>query len=162
MSEAQGPAVTVVVAVYNTMPYLTRCLESLVAQTIGAGQLEVIAVDDGSTDGGGAELDRFARLHPDIFTVLHQPNSGGPAVPSNRALDQANGRYVFFLGADDYLGPEALEEQPNTATAATAAQIRRVSTPTAMIATTTSPSSNGLPNRPSTREAGPSRMVSWT
>ncbi|MEV0717607.1 glycosyltransferase [Asanoa sp. NPDC050611] len=115
MSEAQGPAVTVVVAVYNTMPYLTRCLESLVAQTIGAGQLEVIAVDDGSTDGGGAELDRFARLHPDIFTVLHQPNSGGPAVPSNRALDQANGRYVFFLGADDYLGPEALERLVTTA-----------------------------------------------
>ncbi|GIF60428.1 glycosyltransferase [Asanoa iriomotensis] len=110
-----GPAVTVVVAVYNVMPYLTRCLESLVAQTIGPGQLEVVAVDDGSTDGSGAELDRFARLHPAIFTVLHQANSGGPAVPSNRALDAANGRYVFFLGADDYLGPEALERLVTTA-----------------------------------------------
>ncbi|MBO4207241.1 glycosyltransferase family 2 protein [Micromonospora echinofusca] len=102
------PDVTVVVAVYNTMPYLTRCLTSLVEQTIGRERLEVVAVDDGSTDGSGRELDRFARLYPDTVRVVHQPNSGGPAVPSNRALDLARGRYVFFIGADDYLGPEAL------------------------------------------------------
>ncbi|MBO1337574.1 glycosyltransferase [Streptomyces sp. VRA16 Mangrove soil] len=104
------PDVSVVVAVYNTMPYLTECLTSLVGQTIGLdGRMEIIAVDDGSTDGGEKELDRFAGLHPDVFTVVHQPNSGGPAAPSNRALDLARGRYVFFVGADDRLGPEALE-----------------------------------------------------
>jgi hypothetical protein len=70
--------------------------------------LEVIAVDDGSTDGSGAELDRFVRRFPDVFTVIHQANSGGPAAPSNRALGLASGRYVFFLGADDYLGRQAL------------------------------------------------------
>ncbi len=101
--------VTVIVAVYNTMPYLTRCLTSLVAQTIGLDRLEVIAVDDGSTDGGGRELDRFAERYPDTVQVIHQANSGGPAIPSNRALDRATGRYVFFLGADDYLGREALQ-----------------------------------------------------
>jgi glycosyltransferase involved in cell wall biosynthesis len=111
----ETPAVTVVVAVYNTMPYLTRCLESLAAQTIGHSQLEIIAVDDGSTDGSSAELERFARLHPGLITVLRQPNSGGPAAPSNRALDRATGRYVFFLGADDYLGTEALERLVSTA-----------------------------------------------
>ena len=67
-----------------------------------------MAVDDGSTDGSGAELDRFASEYPDVVKVIHQPNSGGPAVPSNRGLDAATGRYVFFIGADDYLGPEAL------------------------------------------------------
>jgi poly(ribitol-phosphate) beta-N-acetylglucosaminyltransferase len=103
------PDVTVVIAVYNTMPYLTRCLASVLRQTIGTERLEVIAVDDGSTDGSGAELDGWARRHPGTVTVVHQPNSGGPAVPSNRALDLATGRYVFFLGADDYLGREALE-----------------------------------------------------
>lgn len=100
--------VTVVVAVYNTMPYLTRCLESVVRQTIGLDRLELIAVDDGSTDGSGRELDRFARLHPGAVRVIHQENSGGPAQPSNRALDLATGRYVFFLGADDHLGLDAL------------------------------------------------------
>ncbi|MFG3689981.1 glycosyltransferase family 2 protein [Micromonospora sp. NPDC047740] len=103
------PDVTVITAVYNTMPYLTRCLTSLVEQTIGADRLEVIAVDDGSTDGSGRELDRFARLHPGTVKVIHQPNSGGPAAPSNRGLEHATGRYVFFIGSDDYLGPEALE-----------------------------------------------------
>ncbi|WP_189112572.1 glycosyltransferase family 2 protein [Pilimelia terevasa] len=102
------PEVTVVVAVYNTMPYLTRCLESLVTQSIGRDKLEVVAVDDGSTDGSGAELERYAARYPGLFTVIHQANSGGPAEPSNRALDVATGRYVFFVGADDYLGPQAL------------------------------------------------------
>ncbi|MFV2103449.1 glycosyltransferase [Micromonospora sp. LOL_024] len=103
------PDVTVVVAVYNTMPYLTVCLDSLLGQSIGLGRLEVVAVDDGSTDGSGEELDRFAKQYPGTVTVLHQPNSGGPAAPSNRALDVAQGRYVFFVGSDDHLGPEALE-----------------------------------------------------
>jgi glycosyltransferase involved in cell wall biosynthesis len=103
------PDVTVVVAVYNTMPYLTRCLTSVVEQTIGRDRLEVIAVDDGSTDGSAAELDRLAETYPDTVQVIHQANSGGPAAPSNRALARATGRYVFFLGADDYLGREALE-----------------------------------------------------
>lgn len=103
------PDVTVVVAVYNTMPALTECLDSLVGQSIGLDRMEIIAVDDGSTDGSGAELDRYAALHPGTVKVLHQANSGGPAGPSNRALDQATGRYVFFTGSDDYMGTEALE-----------------------------------------------------
>jgi poly(ribitol-phosphate) beta-N-acetylglucosaminyltransferase len=107
--ENASPDVTVIVAVYNVMPYLTRCLTSLVEQSIGHDRMEIIAVDDGSTDGGGEELDRFAERYPDVITVLHQPNSGGPAAPSNRALDAATGRYVYFVGADDYLGAEALE-----------------------------------------------------
>ncbi|GAA2091401.1 hypothetical protein GCM10009801_57330 [Streptomyces albiaxialis] len=103
------PDVSVVVAVYNTMPYLTRCLASLTAQTLGERRMEVVVVDDGSTDGSTAEIERFAQLHPGLFTVVRQPNSGGPASPSNRGLELACGRYVFFLGADDHLAPDALE-----------------------------------------------------
>lgn len=108
-ARAAEPDVTVVVAVYNTMPYLTECLNSLAEQTIGHDRLEVVAVDDGSTDGSAKELARFAARYPGVFRVITQPNSGGPAAPSNRALEVASGRYVFFLGSDDYLGPEALE-----------------------------------------------------
>jgi hypothetical protein len=107
--EVSAPDVTVVVAVYNTMPYLETCLTSLAEQSIGTDRLQVVAVDDGSTDGSAALLDRFAASYPSVFTVVHQPNSGGPAQPSNKALDLASGRYVYFLGADDHLGPEALE-----------------------------------------------------
>ncbi len=103
------PDVTVIVPVYNTMPYLRACLDSLVDQTLGQGRLQAVTVDDGSTDGSGELLDEYAARHPGLFTVVHQENSGGPATPCNRGLDLATGRYVFFLGADDYLGPEALE-----------------------------------------------------
>src|SRR5262245_31419228 len=102
------PDVSVIVPVYNTRAYLGRCLNSLLRQTIGADRLEIVAVDDGSTDGSGAELDRYARRHPNTIKVIHQANSGGPAGPCNRALDVATGRYVFFVGADDWLGPDAL------------------------------------------------------
>ena len=103
------PDVSVVVPVFNTMPYLTSCLDSIVAQTIGLDRLQIVAVDDGSTDGSGAVLDRYAARYPGVFTTIHQANSGGPASPCNRALDVATGRYVFFVGADDRLGPEALD-----------------------------------------------------
>ena len=103
------PDVTVVVPVYNTMPYLTATLDSLIRQSIGLDRLEVVAVDDGSTDGSGPELDRYAERYRDVIRVVHQPNSGGPAKPCNVGLAAAEGRYVFFLGADDYLGDEALE-----------------------------------------------------
>jgi cellulose synthase/poly-beta-1,6-N-acetylglucosamine synthase-like glycosyltransferase len=76
-----SPDISVIIAVYNTMPYLTRCLKSLVNQTIGVARVEVVAVDDGSTDGSGAELDRFTSEYPGVVRVIHQPNSGGPAAP---------------------------------------------------------------------------------
>lgn len=97
------------IAVYNTMPYLTACLDSLVDQSIGPERMEVVAVDDGSTDGSGAELHRFAALHPGLFRLRHQANSGGPAAPTNVGTAEARGRYVLYLGADDWLAPEALQ-----------------------------------------------------
>ncbi|GAB7104797.1 hypothetical protein JCM4814A_31110 [Streptomyces phaeofaciens JCM 4814] len=102
------PTVTVVIGAYNAMPYLTRCLESVVEQSLGDHTLECLAVDDGSTDGTGKELDRFAAAHPAVVRVVHQRNSGGPSGPRNVAIAQARGRYVFFLDADDYLGPNAM------------------------------------------------------
>ena len=112
---ARVPDVTVVMAVYDTMPYLTHSLASVLTQSIGVDRIELIAVNDGSTDGSATELDAWAARYPGAVTVLHQENCGGPAAPSNRALDLATGRYVFFLGADDHLGAEALERLVATA-----------------------------------------------
>jgi len=102
------PDVTVIIPAYNSMPYVKKALASVFEQTLGMDRIEVIAVNDGSTDGTGDEFDRVAAEHPNV-RVFHEPNSGGPARPRNVALDSASGRYVFFLDADDYLNPESLE-----------------------------------------------------
>lgn len=103
------PDVTVVIGAYEAMPYLVECLASVEAQTIDPARVEVIAVDDGSTDGTGEYLEEFAARAPMPVTVVRQENSGGPSGPRNVGLGKASGRYVFFLDADDRLGPEALE-----------------------------------------------------
>jgi hypothetical protein len=104
-----APTVSVIVAAYNAMPYLTRCINSAAGQSIGQSELEIIVVDDGSTDGTAKELERLTSVHPELLRVFRQENSGGPSAPRNLGLDHARGRFVFFLDADDYLGPEALE-----------------------------------------------------
>jgi glycosyltransferase involved in cell wall biosynthesis len=111
----QIPDVTVIVGAYEAMPYLVRCLESVESQTIGAGRVEIVAVDDGSTDGTGEYLEEFAARSAVSTTVVRQANSGGPSGPRNVGLGRARGRYVFFLDADDYLGDEALERMVATA-----------------------------------------------
>ncbi|MEU8349005.1 glycosyltransferase family 2 protein [Streptomyces sp. NPDC048845] len=103
------PDVTVVIGAYEAMPYLVRCLESVEAQSIGADRMEIVAVDDGSTDGTGEYLGRFAAESKIPTRVVRQENSGGPSGPRNTGLKMARGRYVFFLDADDYLGDEAFE-----------------------------------------------------
>ncbi|MGW1653935.1 glycosyltransferase family 2 protein [Streptomyces atratus] len=109
MNETQIPDVTVVVGAYEAMPYLVRCLESVEAQTLGANRIEIVAVDDGSTDGTGEYLEQFAARSQVPTRVIRQKNSGGPSGPRNVGLGMARGRYVFFLDADDYFGDEALE-----------------------------------------------------
>lgn len=111
-----NPVVSVIIPVYNTMPYLMACLDSLVDQSIGLDRLQIITVDDGSTDGSSEVLNQYAVRHPGSFLVIHQANSGSPAGPCNRGLDLATGQFVFFIGADDYLGSEALERLVRAAT----------------------------------------------
>ncbi|MFI6038863.1 glycosyltransferase family 2 protein [Streptomyces sp. NPDC051315] len=103
------PDVSVIIGAYEAMPYLVECLASVEAQTMDPARIEVIAVDDGSRDGTGECLEKFAARAPMAVTVVHQENSGGPSGPRNVGLAKATGRYVFFLDADDRLGPEALE-----------------------------------------------------
>ncbi|GIG67474.1 glycosyltransferase family 2 protein [Phytomonospora endophytica] len=103
------PTVSVVIPVYNVRPWLGECLDSVRRQTIGTARLEVIAVDDGSTDGSWEELSRLAAEFPELTAERLPANSGGPGGPRNRGLELASGTYVFFLDGDDYLGDEALE-----------------------------------------------------
>lgn len=103
------PVVTVVMPVYNSLPYLHDTIASLVNQTLTHHHLEIIAINDGSTDGSAEVLDQAAVVHSH-FRVIHQANSGWPGQPRNRGLGQATGKYVFFMDSDDIVVPDALEQ----------------------------------------------------
>jgi CDP-glycerol glycerophosphotransferase len=95
----------VIVPVYNVGEYLLPCLESIAAQTLQ--DLEVIIIDDGSTDGSGEVADRFAADH-EGWRVLHVEN-GGLGRARNIGLDHATGDYVAFLDSDDIVPRDAYE-----------------------------------------------------
>lgn len=96
--------ISVIVPVYNTGAYLVPCMESLLAQN--HRDLDILLVDDGSTDDSGAVCDEFARRDRRV-RVIHQKNAGVSAA-RNTGLDQARGEYLFFLDSDDLLMPESL------------------------------------------------------
>lgn len=99
--------ITVVIPVYNAADCLSRCVESLLAQTYPAWQ--AILVDDGSTDGSAALCDGLAAAHPGQLRAIHQPNSG-PAAARHAGLMQTQTEAVAFLDSDDRLPPEYLAE----------------------------------------------------
>ena len=99
-----GRLLSVVVPVYNVEPYVLTCLQSVAAQDIV--DMEVIVVDDGSTDGSGRLCDEFATTDS-RFRVIHQANAGLGAA-RNVAMEQARGEYLMFVDSDDFLVPGAL------------------------------------------------------
>ena len=100
--------VTVIVPVYNPGSDIDDCIESLLGQTMPAEELELIFVDDGSTDGTPARLDELAAAHRHV-RVQHIPNSGWPGKPRNVGIDMARGEYVYFVDNDDWLERDAIE-----------------------------------------------------
>ena len=95
----QEPLISVIVPVYNSSLYLRKCLDSLLSQTFK--EIEIIAVDDGSTDGASLILDEYAEIHPDLI-IIHQSNQGqGEA--RNTGVSVARGQYIGFVDSDDYV-----------------------------------------------------------
>ena len=91
--------VSLIVPVYNVEKYLGKCLESCRNQTLN--DLEIICVDDGSTDSSGRILDEFAAEDSRVI-VIHKEN-GGVSSARNAGLKAANGELIMFLDADDFL-----------------------------------------------------------
>ena len=93
--------ISVIIPVYNVADYLPQCLDSVLGQD--HEDLEVIVVDDGSTDSSGAICDQYA-LQDSRVRVIHQANAGAAAA-KNAALRVATGEYLSFVDSDDYLEP---------------------------------------------------------
>lgn len=101
----QEPKVSVIIPVYNVENYLKECLESISRQTLR--EIEIICVDDGSTDNSVKVLEEYMKGEPRI-THVHQ-NNGGLSQARNTGFSLARGQYVYFIDSDDLLKPEALE-----------------------------------------------------
>lgn len=95
--------ISVIVPVYNVADYLPECMESILRQD--HTQLEVILIDDGSTDDSGAICDQYAARDHRV-RVIHQKNAGAAAA-KNAGLRIATGAYLAFADSDDYLEPDA-------------------------------------------------------
>ena len=94
---------TITVPCFNSEDYLERCVDSLV---IGGKNVEIIIVNDGSTDRTGEIADRYARQYPDIVTVVHKEN-GGHGSGVNTGLALATGMYFKVVDSDDWLEENA-------------------------------------------------------
>lgn len=103
------PLLTIIVPVYNILEYLSRCVHSITAQTYT--NLELILVDDGSTDGTGDLCDELATEDARI-KVLHKEN-GGSSSARNLGLKNAKGSYIGFIDSDDYIEPDMYERLLN-------------------------------------------------
>lgn len=106
MLARRPPRVSVVVPVYNVEKYLRQCVDSILGQTLQ--DIEVILVDDGSTDGSGTIIDEYSKQDGRVV-VLHQENMGyGGAV--NRGIEEATGEYIGIIESDDWIEATMFEK----------------------------------------------------
>ena len=103
------PMITVIVPVYQVHQYIRECVESLMYQTYK--NLEIILVDDGSTDGSEKLCDEYAEMDGRIRTI-HQKNRGLSGA-RNAGLDNVNGEYIAFIDSDDFVKNNYIEELYN-------------------------------------------------
>lgn len=101
------PTFSIIIPVYNVEAYLSKCLDSILAQR--CQDFEVLLIDDGSKDGSGAICDRYAQSHPGQIRAIHQTN-GGAGAARNQGIEQARGTYLLFVDGDDYLSDNLLSD----------------------------------------------------
>jgi len=97
--------ISIIIPCYNAEQWVAETLESCLAQTYRP--LEIIVVDDGSTDGSLSIIERYAQQHPDMIQYETGPNRGGCAA-RNRGFARSSGEYVMFLDADDLIAPDTI------------------------------------------------------
>lgn len=98
--------ISVIIPVYNVKEYLKECLDSVINQSFE--DIEIICIDDGSTDGSLNILNKYSDNDSRV-RIITQKNKGAGAA-RNAGLNKSNGKYIYFIDADDYLNPDALNK----------------------------------------------------
>ena len=99
-----SPKVSVILPVYNAEKYLCQCLDSIIGQSFA--DIEIICVDDGSTDSSRDILRQYEAREPRLLAVYQQNQGAGAA--RNNGIEHARGEYLCFMDADDYMAPDAV------------------------------------------------------
>ena len=107
MQEIQeSPLVSVIIPIYNVEKYLRECLDSVINQSYT--NLEIICVNDGSTDSSGEIVQEYAKK--DCRIVYIEQQNSGQSIARNVGLERVKGEWIYFLDADDYIDLDCLEE----------------------------------------------------
>ena len=102
---------TVIIPIYNKQNLLRQCLDSFAVKSF-TGRLEVLAIDDGSSDASLSIALEYNMVYPEIFKVIHKENGGVGSV-MNTGLKNASGKYIKEVDADDYVHSDAMEDLLN-------------------------------------------------
>lgn len=105
------PKISVIIPVFNTENYIEECLDSVLSQSLA--EIEVLIMDDGSTDNSNKILSDFAKQ--DLRIKLFKQNNSGQSVARNVLIEKATGEYIYFMDSDDILRRDALESCYNLA-----------------------------------------------
>ena len=100
--------ISVIVPIFNSETFIEPCMECLLGQTVGFPRMEVLLVNDGSTDGSEDLCRRFAQQYENV-NLISQENQGVSAA-RNAGIRAAQGKYILFLDADDTISANAVEE----------------------------------------------------
>lgn len=100
------PKISIIIPAYNAEKYIGRCLDSIMAQSYHI-DVEIVVVNDGSTDDTQRILSQYQGSHPDLFKIINKPN-GGVSSARNAGMDAATGDWIWFCDADDYIVSDGL------------------------------------------------------
>lgn len=104
--------VNIIVPIYNSEEYLSKCLDSIKNQTLK--EIKAILVNDGSTDSSEKIIDEYIEKYPQIFIKINKQN-GGQGSARNLGIEKATGEYIVFIDSDDYLEENMLENMYSVA-----------------------------------------------
>lgn len=110
MDNDRSALISVIIPAYNVGRYIDRCLRSIEQQSYGIDNLEIILIDDASTDDTLVHLEAFEAKHPDVTVLIKFDNNHGQGVARNIGLDHASGDYITFIDSDDMIDVFMLEK----------------------------------------------------
>jgi len=95
------PKISIIIPTYNAEKYLEKTINSVIKQTIGFENLELIIVDDNSNDNTQKIIENYSKKYNNIVPIYKNENSGSPGIPRNIGMKKASAKYIMFLDNDD-------------------------------------------------------------